>query len=81
VKMRIWSLEACDMGKYQQEIADMCEVYIEGIDFKSESEFLKIEDDLIKRACLELGCSAVPSHGCLVVNWNSLDGNFYNEVG
>ena len=78
--MKVFSLEATDMGKDQQEIADKCEEYVEGIDFKSEEEFEAMEAALIKRACDELGWVSVPTVGGLVVNWDSPDGDFYKTA-
>jgi shikimate kinase len=67
--MKVFSLEATDMGKDQQEIADKCEEYVSDIDFENEEAFYAIESKLIKRACAELGWHSVPSTGGLVVNW------------
>lgn len=74
--MKIFNLEATNMGNNQQEIADKCYEYIADHDFNSVQEFERMESKLIRRACADLGWQSVPSAGGLVVNWDSPTGDF-----
>ena len=68
-KMKVLSIEAVDMGNYQHEIADWVDNYLDGLDFKDQSEFDAIEFKLIEKACKALGWHSVPQYGGLIVNW------------
>ena len=68
--MKILSIEACDMGIDQQEIADWVDNYLDYRDFKDQAEFDAIEYALIEKACKALGWHSVPSNGGLIVNWD-----------
>lgn len=77
--MKILSLEAVDMGVNQDEIAEKCEDYIWQTDFKTADEFYAISDNLVVRACKELGWHSVPQNGGLEANWDPKSGNFEPE--
>lgn len=74
--MKIFNLEATDMGNNQYEIASKVYEYAQNIDFNTPEEFYKQEGALIERACKEIGWSSCPQTGGLVVNWDSPTGDF-----
>ena len=74
--MKIFNLEATNMGTDQDEIAKKVLDFVSGIDFKTEDDFLDREQDYIEKACKELGWSSCPQTGGLLVNWNSPSGDF-----
>ena len=74
--MKMFNLEATDMGNNQQEIADKALELIADKDFKTADEFYDMEGDLIERACKELGWQSTPQTGGLIANWDSEDGEF-----
>ena len=74
--MKIFNIEAANMGNNQQEIANWILEEVADVDFKTESQFLDSEGDYITRACLALGWDSAPQTGGLEVNWDSEDGNF-----
>jgi len=69
--MKVYRIEATDMGSDQEEIAAKVEELVQGIDFTSDDEFHEQEDALITRACKELGWSSVPQQGGLAVEWET----------
>lgn len=74
--MKVFSLEATDMGDNQSEIAAKVEEYVPGIDFKTIEEFYGQEGIFIERACKEMGWASCPQTGGLIVNWDSPTGYF-----
>jgi hypothetical protein len=76
--MKICYLEATDMGRDQQEIADRALEIIDDKDFKTPKEFWDIEGSLIEQACKDLGWKSTPQTGGLLVNWDSEDGLFHS---
>lgn len=74
--MKMFNLEATDMGSNQDEIADKALELITDKDFKTEDEFYDMECELIERACKELGWKSIPQTGGLIANWDSEDGEF-----
>jgi len=75
--MKMYNLEATNMGNNQQEIADRVLELIGNKDFKTEEEFWDLEGKLIEQACKDLNWSSVPQTGGLVANWDSKDGEFH----
>jgi len=73
--MKIFNLEAIDMGNNQQEIADRILEIVGDKDFKTHEEFLNLESNLIVQACKDLNWLSVPQSGGLVINWDSNDGD------
>lgn len=67
--MKIFNLEATDMGSNQNEIADKALEIIADREFASENDFYEMEGSLIAQACKELGWYSVPSTGGLLVEW------------
>jgi hypothetical protein len=72
--MKIFNIEATDMGNYQQEIAGWIMSATHGIDYAKASDF--DEGALIEKACRALGWQACPQGGGLDVEWA---GMFMNE--
>lgn len=69
--MKIFNLEATDMGNNQSEIAAKVLEYVDGIDYATKDDFYNQEGALITQACTELGWSSVPQSGGLEVEWDS----------
>ena len=67
--MRIFHIEATDMGSDQQDIADKVMDMVDGRNFSSKDEFAKIEGQLVTQACQQLGWPSVPQTGGLLVEW------------
>ncbi len=67
--MKIYSIEAVDMGNDQEKIASKIEEYVEGMDFASKDQFFAFEGKLVARACREMGWQSTPQTGGLLVEW------------
>lgn len=74
--MKIFSLEAVNMGNNQNEIVTKVEGYVKDVDFKSPEEFYDQEGSLIKKACEEMAWTSCPQTGGFVVHWDSPTGDF-----
>jgi hypothetical protein len=74
-RMRIFNIEATDMGSDQQEIAAWVMQKTTGHGFARESQF--DEFGWIEKACKALGWQSVPEHGGLIVEWA---GDFMNPA-
>ena len=68
--MKVYSIEATNMGNNQEEIASKVEDYTDGVDFETEDAFCNMEGELITRACNDLGWGSVPQTGGLIANWD-----------
>ena len=64
--MKIFNLNATDMGEDQSEIAAKVLEYVDDIDYASKKDFYEAEYALITKACAEL-----PQCGGLEVEWDS----------
>ena len=69
--MKVYSIEATDMGNNQEEIAGKVEDYTDGVEFTTKEAFYDIEGGLITKACKDLGWENVPQTGGLIVNWDT----------
>lgn len=67
--MKIFSIDAVNMGKDQDKIAAWVENYIANREFENEDEFHKMEGELITAACKALNWHSIPSEGGLEVEW------------
>jgi hypothetical protein len=72
--MKIFNIEATDMGANQSEISAWIMSATHGIDYAKASDF--DEGALIEKACKALGWASAPQHGGLIVEWA---GMFMNE--
>ena len=77
--MKLYNLEATNMGNNQQELADRALEIVGDKDFKTAEEFWEIEGELIEQACKDLNWVSVPQTGGLVAKWDSKDGEFHAE--
>lgn len=71
VSMRLFSIEAINMGKHQVDITEKVWEMVSGLKFESQQEFNDIETQLIQRSFRALGlCAAdIPKKGVLIPRW------------
>ena len=67
--MKIYNIEAVNMGKDQQEIAECVMEHLADREFKTEQEFSSMEGFLVEMACHALEWNSVPQTGGLIVEW------------
>jgi hypothetical protein len=67
--MKIYNIEAVDLGNDQQEIAKWVMNHLRDTEFKNEEEFSEQEFSLIHRACESMGWHSAPQTGGLIVEW------------
>ena len=67
--MKIFNIEAIDMGNNQSEIANKVLEYVDGVSYSSKDDFYSQEGALITQACYDLGWDSVPQSGGLEVEW------------
>jgi len=77
--MKVYRIEATDMGSDQEEIAAKVEELVREIEFASDDEFHELEEELVTRACKKLGWSSVPQQGGLAVEWEKPYKEMYGE--
>tara|TARA_R110000737_G_scaffold158257_1_gene186569 strand:+ start:239 stop:520 length:282 start_codon:yes stop_codon:yes gene_type:complete len=67
--MKIFNIEAVDMGNDQQEIADWVMNHIGDTEFENEEAFQEQEGSLIHLACESMEWNSVPQVGGLIAEW------------
>jgi hypothetical protein len=68
-EMKVFNIEATNMGNNQQEIAEEVLNLVGHREYKSDDEFYEEEGALIAKACENLGWESAPQTGGLVVEW------------
>lgn len=67
--MKIFNIEAINMGNDQQEIADWIVNHIGNTEFENEEAFYEQEGLFIHMACKSMGWYSVPQTGGLIAEW------------
>ena len=68
--MKVFNIEATNMGNHQQELADKALELVENIDFPEEDDFYRYENELINQACTALGWESAPTTGGFIPEWD-----------